>query len=342
MSIKHTEVKSGFGGHVPQVRRGKRRRRRGKPRGWLCAAMGALAFVLLLDFGLFSRFQAGIAEDGVKNGSPTEAQGTQEPVFFEMPAILPEGERLNPVLLDEAPEDQLCIGVLPTETGGRMKYYVPDEETRQELYNRISSMDVTKLDSLKLPPDWVIDAWDYNISVKYGEYSLHLKEGGVMRIDRMSKDYTSFDEWAVRDEEVAGFILDIVKNKIGMNLFDVTSIKDIVEAEIMTGPLYTGEPKDSVVLTDREKLAAIENLFTNAEKSFWSKCPFGNCQMALTTATGEKIVLALACDSCTAFYVDGCFYDYMPAEYRGSDGDHPHNDILFDLFGISSEYFLNT
>ena len=342
MNKKQTAVKSGLDGHMPQVRRSEKRRRRGRTRGWLCAATSVLALALVLDFGLFSRFQAGIAEDGVKNGPPEASQGTQETEFSEMPAILPGEETPNPVLLDEAPEDQLCIGVLPTETGGRMKYFVPDEKTRQELYDLISGMDVIKLDSLKMPPDWVIDAWDYNITVKYGEYSLHLKEGSVMRISRMSKDYTSFDEWAVRDERVAGFILDIVKNEIGIAPFDASSIKNIVKAEVVTGPLYKGESKEGIALTAPEKLEALEKLLSGAEKTFWSKCPFGNCQLVLTTALGQEIVLAMACDSCTAFYVDGCFYDYMPAEYRGSDGDHPHNDIFFDLFGISPEYFFNT
>lgn len=337
--MKRMVVKKEMGRYVSRVRRGQKRRAERKWIGWLCGATCMLAAVLILDFSLFSGFQTGIAEDGVKKEAVQAEQTLQE---AQNNGAQAEIEKQAPVLLDEAPEGQLCIGILPTETGGYMRYYVPDAAVQKELYDRISGMDVIKLDELKLPPDWVIDAWDYNIKVKYGEYSLDLCEGGVMRIDRMSRDYTDFDEWAVRDEEVAEFILGIVENDLGMNLFDTGSIRDIVRAELKTGPAYESVPKDSILLTDPEKLASLEMLLSDAEKSFWSKCPFGNCQLVLTTAAGEEIVLAMACDSCTAFYVNGCFYDYMPVEYRNSDGDHPHNDILYDLFGITPEYFFNT
>jgi len=242
-------------------------------------------------------------------------------------------------VVGEAGADELCRGVLATGSGGIMKYYVRDAQTRNELYDRISGMDVEKLDSLEIPPQWVLDAGELNITVKYGEYSLYLFDGGVMRIDRY-RDYNMLSEWVVRDEEVGDYIIGIVENEIGMPMFDPTSIKDIVSAELMTGPLYTGEPKESVVLTDADKLAKIEMLFSGAGSSFWSKCPFGNCRLVLKTAAGEEITLAMACDSCTVFYANGCFYDYMPEEYRHAE-DHPDNTVFFELFGITPDYFLN-
>ena len=265
------------------------------------------------------------------------ASGTAEGGTETLPEAQEQAEIPKPLLLDEAPEDVLCIGVLPTESGGVMKYYVPEEAVRQALYEKISGMDVVKLDSLDIPPQWVLDAWDYNITVKYGNYSLYLKEGGVMRIDHW-QDY-SLTEWVVKDASAADYILGIVKNEIGISPFDASSIRNIVSAEITAGPLYAGQPMDSITLTDPEKLRTLENMLSGAEKSFWSKCPFGQCALVLTTEGGHEIRLAMACDSCTVFYADGCFYDYMPPEYRDSDGDHPHNNLFFDLFGVTAEAF---
>ena len=281
----------------------------------------ALALLMVTNFGLFLGSGAGIAEEGTKSGAETQGQTAA----------------FSAELLDEVPEGLLCIGVLPTQTGGVMKYYVPDEQTRDELYSRISKMDVEKLDSMDIPPQWVLDAGELNITVKYGKYSLYLFEGGVMRIDRW-QDY-DLTEWVVKDEAVAAYIMDIVRKEIGLTVFDNGSIQNIVKAELMTGPLYTGQPKESLVITDAEKLAKIETLLSGAGKSFWSKCPFGNCKLVLTTGAGEEIALAVACDSCTVFYADGCFFDYMPEEYRNSD-EHPDNSILFELFGVTPEYFL--
>jgi len=312
------------------VKRSQKRRNGAKISGWLYACACVLAVTLALDFGLFWGMRTGVAEDGVKN-PPVQAENA--------PQEQPQSAKPAPVLLDEAPVDGLCIGVLPTEAGGRMQYYVPEEDAQKTLYERISGMNVDKIQAAEIIPEWCRDAWDYNIVVKYGEYELQLKEGGVMLITRWGKDL-SFDKWVARDAEVGEYILGIVKDDIGLTPFDSASIGNIVKAELTTGPLYTGVPKESIVLTDGEKLAKIETLFSRAGKTFWSKCPFGNCRMVLTTAEGEEISLALACDSCTVFYANGCFYDYMPEEYRHAD-EHPDNTIVFELFGITPEYFLN-
>lgn len=253
-------------------------------------------------------------------------------------AVQAQTEAETVVFLDEAPEDKLCIGILPTEAGGIMKYYVPDEATAEELYERIRNLDVTKLEAAEMPPEWARTAWDYNIMVKNGEYALRLCEGGIMNIDRISRDYTDFEEWVAKDQEIADYIMEIVARDTGLEIFDAAAISDIVKAELAFGPRYTGEEKESVILTDGEKLAEIEKMLAGAEKSFWSKCPFGNCRLVLTTAEGVEITLAVACDSCTVFYADGCFFDYMPEEYRGKD-EHPDNNVLFGLFGITAEYF---
>lgn len=243
------------------------------------------------------------------------------------------------ILLDEAPEDKLCIGILPTEAGGMMKYYVPDDETSAALYERIKNLDGEKIGDTEMPPEWARSAWDYNIAVKYGEYTLQICEGGVMRIDRISEDYTDFDEWVVKDQEAADHILEIVRRDTGLGVFDASVICNVVKAELEFGPLYGGEERESVVITEADKLAEIEGMLSKAEKSFWSKCPFGNCRLILTTQAGDEITLAVACDSCTVFYVDGCFFDYMPEEYRGKE-EHPDNSVLFGLFGITAEYFI--
>ena len=292
-----------------------------KSRGRKCIAACAAILILITGGGLNGAF-AGTTD-------AVQAQPEAETSALDGAAVL----------LDEAPEDKLCIGLLPTEAGGRMKYYVPDDATAGTLYERIKNLDAKKLKSTEMPPEWARTAWDYNIVVKNGEYTLQLCEGGVMRIDRTSKDYTEFEEWVARDQDVADYIMDVVSRDTGLSIFDASSIRDIVKAELAPGPLSGGEVKESIVLTDADKLAEIEKLLSNAEKSFWSKCPFGNCKLVLTTAAGQEIALAMACDSCTSFYADGCFFDYMPEEYRGED-EHPDNNVLFNLFGITAEYFI--
>lgn len=293
--------------------------------GWRkCGRMiiAVCAMVIITATG----FNGAIAEGDMKNGA--------QDVVHDIPL-----EEVEAVLLDEAPEDKLCIGILPTQAGGIMKYYVPDVETSAALHERISSLDAEKIGAAEMLPEWARTAWDYNIAVKYGEYTLRLCEGGVMRIDRMSKDYTDFDEWVVKDQDAADFIMDIVRRDTGLSVFDAESICNVVKAELAFGPLYGGDEKESIVLTDADKLAEIEGMLSNAEKCFWSKCPFGNCRLVLTTQTGDEITLAVASDSCTVFYADGCFFDYMPEEYRDEE-EHPDNSVLFGLFGITAEYFI--
>lgn len=313
------------------MKRGNNRMRKTKMRRRI---IGAACAVLMVNFGLFLGISMGNAEDGAK------AVDTKVQTVSAENALEAELSGVDVEFLDAAPEDVLCIGVLPTETGGVMKYFVPEAAVQKALYDRISSLDVTKLKSVDIPPEWVRDAWDYNVTVKYGEYSLNVCEGGVMRIDRMSRDYTAFDEWYAKDENTADYIMGVVAETVGIVPFDAASVAGITKAELMTGPMYAGEAREGIVLTDPEKLAGLEKMLSGAEKSFWSQCPFGQCALVLTTGSGEQIRLAMACDSCTVFYANGCFYNYMPEEYRGSDGEHPCNNIFFDLFGVSAEDFL--
>ena len=141
------------------------------------------------------------------------------------------------------------------------------------------------------------------------------------------------------DEAVSDYILNILREQIGMDIpFDPARIRNVVRAELTPGPYCADGRGQTRVIEDPATLGKLEALLAYAETSYPSKCPFGQCLLILDMVDGSRIELALAADSCTQFYRDGCYFDYMPREYRNSD-NHPVNGVLFDLFGVSAEEF---
>lgn len=246
-------------------------------------------------------------------------------------------------LLSQKPEEGLSIAFIPTSSEGKTVYYVPDEETGEELLDLIMNADGTKELSQnveKWPKDF-LKASDRNVTIYYGEYTLYLREGGFLKAEYWPEDYSGSRTWMAKDGRVQDFIMNLLKEKAGFETFDIGRIENIVRAELQDGKFYGGTPHEPVVITDEAQLKSLEKLLADAELSFASGCPFGLCRLILTTAEGNEITLIPAVDSCTVFYADGVFYDYMPAEYRGKE-EHPDNSVLFDMLGVSVEEYQQT
>lgn len=244
-------------------------------------------------------------------------------------------------LLSQKPEEGLSIAFIPTESEGKTVYYVPDEEMQEELLNLVMNADSAKelpLAAEKWPKDF-LKASDRNITVYYDEYTLTLREGGFLKMEYWPEDYSGSRTWMAKDQRIQDFIMNLLKEKAGFAPFDIGRIQNIVKAELQDGKFYGGTPHEPVVITDKMQLESLENLLADAEPSFASGCPFGLCRLILTTAEGEEITLIPAVDSCTVFYADGMFFDYMPAEYRGKE-EHPDSSVLFDMLGVSVEEYM--
>lgn len=89
----------------------------------------------------------------------------------------------------------------------------------------------------------------------------------------------------------------------------------------------------TLAIEDSGRLEQLTLLLSEAEEmKAGTKCPFyGEAMLTLQTTTGEQIRLELATDDCTVYKLGERYFNYMPPDFW-QESEHPHNELLFDLF----------
>ena len=127
-------------------------------------------------------------------------------------------------------------------------------------------------------------------------------------------------------------IQTVMRDALGITLFEPVTIKDIVSAKLDVQ--FQGSVQNySQTVTGVNALSNIEILLSDATRTEMGGCPFYEAYMTLKLASGEEIQLAMASDSCCQFMVDGQGFDYKPYDLRGVL-DSGGNDILFQYFDL--------
>ncbi len=117
--------------------------------------------------------------------------------------------------------------------------------------------------------------------------------------------------------------------------FSLDQIKSLSSATLRYTCIAADDTTGSYeqTITEPESLQTIETLFSQAEQlAPMYDCLFENAALTLTMEDGSQLDFQLAADSCTLFAIGEYQYDFMPIEYRNSDGDRPHNNLIYDLF----------
>lgn len=240
------------------------------------------------------------------------------------------------VLTLEPSPDQLSIRLTPQMLGLWDSYYfTPDQAAQQEIRRM--------LEELKL--------LNYTIDEKF--WNEH-PEAGYTIVDTANQtewmmltgDHVLYTKWEIGEgkafmhrryaecPELSAYLQPLLDNTLQYAAFDVTTLTGLTSATLT---LSDGQTE---TLTDTMMLYQIECWFSQALYMRAPSCPTGDLLLTLTTGAGETVELLLAADSCPYFCINGIYYDYTPAQLRGSLGEgvvYP-NDFFFDFFpGIQYE-----
>ncbi|MBP3650347.1 MAG: hypothetical protein J6K73_11265 [Clostridia bacterium] len=245
--------------------------------------------------------------------------GSAEGITYESGTLT-----LNP------PQDQLSIRLTPQLLGLWDEYYfIPDAAMQKELRSL--------LDKLKLL-NYTIDAkfWQehpeagYTIVDPANNTEWMMLTGNIVlyTMYELNEDSAYMHRRYAECEPLTAYLSPILENTLQYAFFDVTTLTGITSATLT---LMDGQTE---TLTDPTLLYQLEYWFSNAQYMRAPSCPTGNCMLTLTTGTGETVELLLTVDHCPYFSINGIYYDYTPAELRGSmgEGEIYPNDYLFDLF----------
>lgn len=230
----------------------------------------------------------------------------------------------------EPPQNQLSIRLTPQLLGlWDEYYYTPDPAVQNELRNL--------LDGLKLV--------NYTIDAKFWQEH---PEAGYTIVDPVNQaewmmlvgDHVLYTQYELKDNaaymhrryaecpELTLFLSPILETTLQYAFFDVTTLTGITSATLT---LMDGQTE---TLTDPAQLYQLEYWFSNAQYMRAPSCPTGDGMLTLTTGSGQQVELLLTVDRCPYFSINGIYYDYTPAELRGSmgEGEIYPNDYLFSFF----------
>lgn len=230
----------------------------------------------------------------------------------------------------EPSQDQLSIRLTPQLLGVWDEYYyTPDQAVQKELR--------TILDGLKL----------VNYTIDEAFWNEH-PEAGYTIVDPVNQaewmmlvgDHVLYTQYEIKEDsaymhrryaecpELTLFLSPILNNTLQYAFFDITTLTGITSATLT---LTDGQTE---TLTDPDQLYQLEYWFSNAQYVRAPSCPTGDGMLTLTTGTGQQVELLLTVDRCPYFSINGIFYDYTPAELRGSmgEGEIYPNDYLFTFF----------
>lgn len=226
----------------------------------------------------------------------------------------------------------LKIGYYPAELYGAYAEFIPDETAQIELYEMIRGLEVK--DMRNNDGSWPdTEVASQELFIETDKYSVYLRGEGWIRI--IQKEGLGL--WIAQDSSVMDYVLSLLKDENGYELFAIEKLHGIVRAELFDGEAYTGTAHEPILITDEEALTHLENLLSNAQPSAASGCPFGYAKLIITTADGYQYTLYPATDSCAMLFIDGSFFDY---ETNPNDENHDTNQELFDLFEIvPSDYY---
>ena len=142
-------------------------------------------------------------------------------------------------------------------------------------------------------------------------------------------DFVETPDTDSRCTNICEYVLGILRERYGYEPADITAWTGITEAVLY----YRNKETEEVVsqtITDEKKLSTLESWFSGAEKESGTGCPFYNAILTFTLGNGEQVSCMIAEDSCSVFKVNGEFYDYRPAEYRGWGWTNEPFKELFD------------
>lgn len=208
-------------------------------------------------------------------------------------------------------EDKVCLSIAPAGVRDFLNcYYIPEGEYQEQLLSFVKGLE---------------DEWQANTNGGKGR-----KEIGC-RICYNGQEYMMFEdgyfygirfdeengdqELLVRNQEFYDSIQQLLLEELDYAPVDITQIKDIQSATLEICTVRTNDQYYSQTITDEAVLKQFEEWFSNAEYIYGGVgCGNEDSCLSLTLASGEVIKLAVACDSCPNFGVNGVYYDYRPAD----------------------------
>lgn len=129
---------------------------------------------------------------------------------------------------------------------------------------------------------------------------------------------------------ICEYVLDVLREEMHYEPVDVTAWTGITAATLDYVDDKT-KKRASQTITDEETLKRLEQWFSQAEVvNGGSGCPFYSAMLTFNFENGEKVSMMVAEDSCPVFKINGVYYDYRPAEYRGWGWDNETFMKLFD------------
>lgn len=142
-------------------------------------------------------------------------------------------------------------------------------------------------------------------------------------------DFVETPDTDSRCTNICEYVLGILRERYGYEPADITTWTGITEAVLYYRNKETEEVVSQTIM-DEKTLSTLESWFSGAEKESGTGCPFYNAILTFTLGNGERVSCMIAEDSCPVFKVNGEFYDYRPAEYRGWGWTNEPFKELFD------------
>jgi len=159
----------------------------------------------------------------------------------------------------------------------------------------------------------------------------YLATGTKLPIITEYDDGDSLNGWAcVSLRGAAGWIRKTPKDTISDTWFRPSMLEHITAA-VLT---WQGE-SISISEFNPEDVAALAVLLTKVNDlgAPVAGCPF-DATLELSLASGQRITLEIATDSCCVYRVDG--RDYQYARHLVTDEDNPDNTVLLNIFGLEA------
>lgn len=241
-----------------------------------------------------------VADDGENRSQPEPEEAIQDPDNMMYEEV---------ILYRQAESDKVCIYVEPSVLRDyQFYYYIPEDEEQewiQEFMDTLPSegkpyAGITK--GMK-ETGWKIVWQDKCFWVFEGGYLYYLYDGETV----------GSMEYFVEAPKLCDYIQIMLQEKLDYYQFDPADIKNIVSAKLdVCGHITNGEFY-SQTITDEETLKKFEDWFSNAEYIYGGAgCANEDACLELVLASGERVWLSIATDSCSNFGINGVYYDYRP------------------------------
>ena len=259
---------------------------------------------------------------------PDEVQTTASPSVTENTAGNPDDMVYNGVTLTHQKEDnKVCIEVQPSGIREYISYYyIPENAEQERLINLVNELPSGGQPFDKRWQGMKETGW----KLIYNDKTFTVFEGGYLYYTYTDEADNNM-EYFVQNNELCGYIQNMLEQNLNYYPFDISGIKNITSAKLEVCNTFTDNKPISQTITDKDTLAKFEEWFSNAEYIYGgAEC--GNQQGCLefTLESGEKVQLSIATDSCPNFGINGVYYDYRPtAVWDNSEFFRIFNEIPF-------------